>query len=222
MARDNMENPIDTNRWNAKLDAFRSTTDFTDLLRIVASYYEMYSRAATFVGPWIAKQHNNAMTLPPDKEMIKEALGKERPTISYKARTAFIESLYQFMIKSKGRKTLITPNPSSHHSAQFPQGTFTISLVGEDDRPALRDDRAPRRESKTLHKITFAGAENPVYVENLNIPVDQINFLIARPKLGKLGTPSTNRWEILFYKRHHGYIIDHVDSHLNPRWSGIM
>jgi len=54
----------------------------------------------------------------------------------------------------------------------------------------------------------------------LPIPIAQINFLILRPKLGKLGMPSTSKWEVLVYKKNHGYIIDHVDSHINPKFSG--
>jgi hypothetical protein len=126
-----------------------------------------------------------------------------------------------FLMKTRGKRTLIQPNPSSHHSAQFPSGTFTITSVN-DKKPSLRDDKSVRKEAKTLHKIEFFGAEYPVYIENLTIPVDQINFVIVRPKLGKLGTPCTNRWEVLLFKKQHGYLVDHVDSNLNPRWSGIM
>ena len=210
----------ETNRWNAKLDVYRPVADFTDLLKIVACYYDMYNRASTFVGPWIAKQHG-MMFLVPTKEQINDALGKDRPAISFRARSSFIESLIQFMVKTKGKKTLITPNPSTHHSAQFPTGTFSISKVTE-KFPVLRDDRVIRKEAKTLHKIEFAGADEPVYVENLQLPPEQIQFIIVRPKLGKLGTASTSKWEVLLYKRGHGFLVDHVDSDLNPRYSGIM
>jgi len=211
----------DVNHWNAKLDVYRSTTDFSDLLKIVACYYEQYSRASTFIGPWIAKQFGNAMFFAPSKEQLDSALGTQRSAISFRARSAFIDSLIGYLSKNKGKKTLITPSPSSHHSAQFPSGTFSISEV-VDKRPQLRDDRALRKESKVLHRIEFANATSPVFVENLMIPPDQINFVIVRPKLGKLGTASTTRWEVLLYKRHHSYIIEHVDSQLNPKYSGIM
>ena len=211
----------DTTRWNAKLDAYRPTSDFSDLLKIVACYYEMYSKAATFLGPWIAKQHGKDFFIPPDKDQLKEALGKERPAISFRARSAFVEALQQFLIRNKGKKTLITPNPSSHHSAQFPSGTFTISKVSSPI--ALRDDRGPRAATKgPLYKIELLGSESPIYVENLTIPAEQIGFMIVRPKLGKLGTASVNRWEVLMFKTPYGYLVEHVDSNLNPRYSGIM
>lgn len=207
-------------RWNAKHDVFRPVADYSDLLKIVACYYEMYSKASTFLGPWIAKQFGMTF-LVPTKDQIKESLGKERPSITFRARNAFVEALTTFLVKYKGKKTLITPNPSSHHSAQFPSGTFSITEVTE-NRPVLRDEKVIRRESKTLHMIEFANAEAPVYVENLMIPPDQIGFVIVRPKLGKLGTPSTARWEVLLYKIPYGYLVDHTDSFLNPRYSGIL
>jgi hypothetical protein len=205
--------------WNAKHDAFRPTTDFSDLLKIVACYYEMYSRCATFIGPWIAKQHG-MIFVPPDKEDIKQALGKERALISFRARSSFIEAVIQHITKTRGKKTLITPNPSSHHSAQFPAGTFQISAVTE-NKPMLKNDKGPRTKGAIVHRIDFYGAEYPVYIENLRLPPEQIQFIIVRPKLGKLGTPSSSRWEVLLYKKHLGYLVEHVDSHLNPRWAGI-
>lgn len=216
---DNTKTTEDLTRWNAKLDVYRPITDFSDLLKIVACYYEMYSKASTYLGPVIAKQFGNTMFFPPTKEQMDDALGTQRPSISLRARTTFIDSVISYLQKTKGKKTLIYPSPSSHHSAQFPHGTFNISVV-EGKMPTLRDDRDVRREVRQLHKIEFANAQAPVYLENLIIPPDQIHFIILRPKLGKLGTPSVNRWEVLLYKRHMGYIVEHVDSHLNPKYSG--
>lgn len=210
----------DFNKWNAIHDAYRPTTNFSDLLKIVACYYEMYSKATTFIGPWISKQFGGVF-FPPTKEQLEAALGTQRPSISFRARAAFISSVISYLEKTKGKKTMIYPSPSSHHSAQFTSGTFSITEV-KDKRPVLRDEKSVRRESKTLHQIDFANAQEPVFIENLNIPPDQINFVIVRPKLGKLGTPSAVKWEVLLYKRHHGYLVEHVDSHLNPRYSGIF
>ena len=206
---------------NTRRDAFRPSTGFSDLIKIVACYYEMYSRAATFVGPWIAKQRGAMMFMTPDKAQIDLALGPLRPAISYQARSAFTEAVSRFLLQTKGQKNLITPSPSSHHSAQFPAGTFEISKI-TDNYPILRDDKAIRKPAKTLHKIEFARAEQPVFIENLEIPAEQIQFVILRPKMGKLGMPSTSRWEVLLYKTPYGYLVEHVDSHLNPRWSGII
>lgn len=207
------------NPWTAKHDVYRPTTDFSDLLKIVSCYYEMYSRCVTFMGPWIAKQHGIAF-LPPEKEDIKAALGKERPYVSFRARSAFIEAVVQHTTRTRGKKALITPSQSTHHSAQFPSGTFQITQVLE-DKPTLRDDKSIRSNAKVLHRIDFFAAEQPVFIENLRFPPEQIRFIIVRPKLGKLGMPSVNRWEVLLYKQQHGYLVEHVDSNLNPRWAGI-
>lgn len=215
-----MNETDDTARWNVKHDVFRTTTEFTDLLKIVACYYEMYSKAVTFIGPYIAKQ--GTTFFPPDRDQLKAALGKERPAISFRARSAFVESVIRYISATKGKRTLISPNPSSHHSAQFPAGTFSIKRL--DMSLALRDDKGPRQPERRgpIYKLELYGAETPVYLESLMIPPEQIQFLILRPKLGKLGTPSTSRWEVLLYKKPMGYLVEHVDSDLNPRWSGIL
>lgn len=207
-------------RWAGKHDVYRPTTEFSDLLKIVACYYDMYSKAVNFLGPWIAKQSGKTMFLVPSKDEISAALGKERAAIDYRSRLSFIDNLINFISKTRGKKTLITPSPSSHHSAQFPASTFKITQVMEPVK--LRDDKGIRKEPRTLHKIEFANADVPVYIENLSIPANQIEFVIIRPKLGQLGTAAVNRWEVLLYKVPYGYLIEHVDSHLNPRYSGIM
>ena len=210
----------DVSKWTAKYDVYRTTTDFTDLMRIVASTYEMYNKAVQFVGPWISKQNGNNMPfMIPDKEEIKVAVGKPRSVINFLTYSSFIEGLHRFLSTTRGKKALINPNPTTHHSAQFPAGTFEIKSA--EPKP-LRDDKGIRKPSKTLHKIEFAGAEDPVFVENLTIDPSSIQHIIVRPKLGKLGTPSTNRWEVLLYKNKVGYMVEHVDSDLNPRWSGIL
>jgi hypothetical protein len=202
-----LENEI---HWDAKVDAYRKVSDYTDLLKIIACYYEMYSRAVDFLGPWIAKQRG-MLFLSPDREQIRTALGKDRPAISIRAKSAFIEALIQFLDKTRGKKTLITPSPSSHHSAQFPNGSFEIV-----------EEKELSKNGKKVYAIRLAGADSPIYVDNLRLPIDQIKFLIIRPKLGKLGTANISKWEILFYKKNINYIIDHVDSNLNPRFSGIF
>lgn len=205
------------NVWDSKLDVFRPDNNYADLIKIVACYYEMYSKAVEYVGPWLAKQRGMTF-LSPDKTEIKDFLGKDRPQMSFRAKSCFIDSVIAFLDRHKGKKTLITPSPSSHHSAQFPKGTFEISLV---DKPVFNMTRNLNSTGK-VHRIDFAGAEQPVFLENLRLHTNDIKFIILRPKLGKLGTPNILRWEVLLYKKPHGYLIDHTDSQLNPKWSGIF
>jgi hypothetical protein len=179
----------------------------------------MYSRAVALCAPFIARRQGG-IVIPPDREQIKAALGKERPVIAFRARSAFIDSLEKFMSVKKGGRALITPSPSTHHSAQFPEGTFEITECTSP--PPLRDPRGLRRPQQRLHQVQFHGAESPVWVEGLTLPPEAVKFIILRPKRGKLGTPSVNRWEILVFSSNPGYLIDHVDSDLNPKFSGIF
>lgn len=211
-------NEEDVVRWTVKHDAYRPLTDFTDLLRVVGAYYEQYAKASAYLGPWIAKQQGLSMFIPPDSDQLREALGRERAVMHPQARRAFINAVIKFMQETKGKKTLISPNPSSHHSAQFPVGTFSITPC---EGVELRDDRGPRKPAR-LHKLEFTGALEPVYIENFNLTPDQVKFIILRPKLGKLGTASASRWEVLIYKKAHGYLVNHTDSVLSPRYAGII
>lgn len=205
--------------WDAKSDVFRSTSDFSDLLKIVSAYYDMYSKIADFIGPWIAKQRG-MIFLSPEKEQLKTILGKDRPSISFRAKSAFLDSLIYFLDKHKGHKTLITPNPSTHHSAQFPEGTFEVKEVKQQVFARVGKNIKPL--TGKIYEIYFAGAEFPVYVQNPRIPLEQVKFIILRPKMGKLGTANVSKWEVLLYRRKINYIVDHVDSNVNPRFSGII
>lgn len=204
---------------NIRVDVFRPTISFSDVLRVVAANYEMYSRAYDFMGPWIAKQNGNAM-LSPSKEIIVNAVGKPRSVISQGTYSKFVDSLFDFAIKSAGRKALITPNPTTHHSAQFATGAFKISKC--DKEVTLRDDKNIRRKPKTLYELNVFGADAPLYIENLGIDPDKIKFVILRPKLGRLGTASVTRWEALLFTSKIDYLINHTDSDYNPRYSGIL
>ena len=206
---------------DSKIDAFRTSMEFTDLLRIVAGHYDMYSKAVEIVGPIISKQFGAMIFVPPSKDELDKVISGRG--VSPRAKAGFIDALINHLVKTKGKKALIYPSPTTHHSAQFQSGTFTISKVDNSDcKIQLKDVKHPRNIQKVLYKIELAGASAPLYIEKLPLPLDQINFLIIRPKLGKLGTSSVNKWEVLFYKKRFNYLVDHVDSTLNPRFAGIM
>lgn len=204
---------------NIRVDVFRPTTSFSDVLRVVAANYEMYTRAHEFMGPWIAKQNGNAL-LSPSREVIANAIGKPRNVISHGTYSKFVDSLLDFAVKSNGRKALITPNPTTHHSAQFSTGAFNI--VKSDKEVILRDDKNIRKKSRTLHELNVFGSDAPLFIENLSVDLDKIKFVILRPKLGKLGTASVTRWEALLFTSKIDYLINHTDSDYNPRYSGIL
>lgn len=206
---------------DSKMDAFRPTLEFSDLLYIVAAYYDMYAKTVEIVGPIISKQIGSFVFVPPSKVELDRALSGKG--ISAKAKAGFVDAVINHLVKTKGKKALIYPSPTTHHSAQFPHGTFSITRIDNTDgKIILNDVKFSRNKLNPLFKINLAGADLPLYVEKLPLPIDQIHFLIVRPKLGKLGTSSVKKWEILFYKKRFNYIVEHTDSTLNPRFAGIM
>lgn len=191
-------------KWAARTDASRLSGDYSDILRSIGSYYDMYDRGYRFMGPWINRTRDATVAIPPDKQTIANAT-KPRSNVSHLVHNSFVDALYNFACQSKGKRQLINPDPATHHSAQFVRGTFTLKRI---------------ETGATL--VYLHGCSDPLITNGLQLNPEAINFIIVRPKLGKLGTPSVKNWEILFYKQPLGFLIDHVDSNLNPRWSGIM
>lgn len=206
-------------KWAARIDAFRPTQGFNDLIKIVSAYYEMYEKGCRFLVPWTSRQNGSNMPFrAPTTEEIRSAVGKPRSVIHPVIYHSFTHELNGFSERTKGKRQLITPHQTTHHSAQFTSGTFTITKV--DCSTKLSKPNSKQRIS--LHSIEIFGADEPIYVENLQLTPEQVKFIIVRPKIGKLGTASVLNWEVLFFKSAHGYLINHVDSSLNPRWSGVL
>lgn len=212
-------------RWVARLDALRPLDkhSFDDLARIVASYYEMYSRVAAFVGPWNAKQVGTTFPYqPPEREQLRQVLGRPRPWISERAHTALIEATINFCQKSRGLRQLITPNPVTHHSAQFARSAFSARVTSD----TMNFYRAPGTRApevvRNCWELQLTGAAAPIYLENVPLRPEDVGFIILRPRLGKLGTPNLSRWEVLLFRQPLGYLIEHVDSELNPRYCGTL
>lgn len=192
-------------RWNARCDIQRPSNNYDDLMRIVAAYYDMYDRGFKYMSPYISRQNGNQFFIPPDKDTLKSIMGKCHKVMHPVIHNSFMNELISFADKNKGKRALIQPHHTTHHSAQFSPGTFEIE----------------RLNSKRC-VVTVHGSDLPFYFDNEQLNVEQINFIIVRPKLGKLGTASVLKWEVLLFKSSHTYLIDHVDSDMNPRWSGIL
>lgn len=192
-------------QWALRLDASRPKhiTDFTDLLPILAAHYRVLESAERFIGPYNAKQRASSLGyMPPSRETLRQMIKQGGMNdITY---NSFINNLIRFCEQHKGQRALPTPHPSSIHSIQLGAPAFTLVPNGKDD---------------TI--VNIAGTEKPLIVKGLRNP-EQMKFIIVRPKLSKLGTASSDRWEILFFKHNPGYIVDWYDSQLNPRYSGIL
>ena len=192
-------------QWTVRLDATRPKDNpgFSDLLPILASHFRVLESAEKFIGPYNAKQRASLLTyMPPSAELLKQMVRQNGMNdITY---NSFINSLVRFCEITKGQRALPTPHPSAIHSIQLGAPAFSLKM-GEND--------------STM--VYVAGVEIPLIVKGLKNP-QQIKFIIARPKLSKLGTASASNWEILFFKTNPGYIVDWYDSALNPKYSGIF
>lgn len=198
-------------------NAYRPTLDFGDALHVIASYYDLYAKATEYVSPWISRTRGT--NTPFNVEEFKSTLGGHRPSISPIVKGNFIRAIDSFVKKNKGLKNLITPNPSTHHSAQFPRGTFEISKVPP---LMLNMNRNIRKSAKDVFAIHFYGMKEPFYIEDLSLPLDKVQFIILKPRMGKLGTASAINWEVQLFPTNLGFSLDHTDSNSNPRYAGVL
>lgn len=201
--------------WSARLDVARESGSFDDLAKIVKSTFILYSRAEKLISPWNARQQDAKFYMAPSREFMKESLASSGTALNEFAFNAFITGLVRFCEKHKGKKQLPLPHPSTHHSTHWPDGTFEIRDIKDaTGLEWLTEGGTP------VSKITLMGIVEPLYVKNLRLR--EFKYLIVRPKLSKLGTASATAWEALFFKNSHGFLVDHVDSNLNPRYAGIF
>lgn len=191
-------------RWTARLNAIRPLNDFTDLLGIVAKHYHVYAAAEEFLSPYNARQRSKSFYTPPSRDELKASIKQGgMNSISY---NSFLTSLAKFCETTKGLRALPTPHPSTIHSIQVPEPAFELSTVANKDT--------------ITHKLTIVGAD-PVFLNGVRNH-EQIKFIILRPKLSKMGTPSVKDWEVLLFMNNHGYIPHWVDSNINTRWAGKL
>jgi hypothetical protein len=191
-------------RWSVRLDAFRPAVNpgFSDLISLVNHHFRLHSQADAFLGPYNAKQRGSKLPyIAPTKEQLKAVI--RQGSINDFTYMAFINSLVKFCEQTKGLRSLPKPHPSVIHSIQLPLPAFSIETSGSND---------------TVIHITHI--QTPLIVKGLRQP-EQFPFIIVRPKLSQLGTPSANKWEVLFFKQWLGYIPDWADTQLNPRYAGI-
>lgn len=208
--------------WVQRSDAFRSTNVrvFDDFLQVIEGTYRAYSKLTEIIGPWNAKQLGSSFPYnPPSRSFLQSEMKRAPRGLSEFVFNAMLTSTAKYCETHKGKKQLVTPHPSTHHSAHFPDGTFEIKYI-EENLPAIHKTQNMHFQATSLAEIRFTGIDEPIYVENLK-PKD-FKYLIVRPKLGKLGTANITNWEVLFYTKNFGFHIEHCDSNLNPRYSGML
>lgn len=189
-------------QWTIRLDATRQDSDYSDLLPIVEYHYRVLESATNFLGPYNSKQRASSLAyMPPSHAQIEQTVkqgGMNAITFN-----SFVNSLVRFCEKTKGQRALPTPHPSTIHSIQLGAPAFSL-------------EQGP----KGVTMVYIAGSDKPLLVKGLYNP-KQIKFIIVRPKLSKLGTASSGKWEILFFKDNPGYLVEWCDSMMNPKYSGI-
>jgi hypothetical protein len=193
-------------RWSARLDVARPPAEpgFTDIASFLPHHYRLHQQAVDFLGPYNAKQRAviNGTYVAPSKDQLKQVI--KQGGVNDFTYQAFIGALERFCYQTRGKRALPTPHPSVIHSIQLPLPAFELQQV---------------KGGTTI--INVIGIKVPLLVKEVKNPSD-FKFLILRPKLSKLGTPSIRNWEALFFKNSLGYIPEWVDTNLNPRWSGIL
>ncbi len=187
-------------RWSVRLDAERKH-GFGDILPVVANHFRAYESLSNFLGPYNARQRSSTMPYAsPSKELLEQMV--KRGNMNYFSYSAMIQNAIKFCETTKGNRALPYAHPTTIHSIQLPLAAFELKKgVGDE----------------TL--VYISGVDEPMSVKGLRNPAE-INFVIVRPKLGSLGSSSTTRWEILFFKNAFGYIPEWVDSSANPRHVG--
>lgn len=187
-------------RWNVRLDAYNKD-GFNSLSSLVYHHFKVYESLEKFLAPYNARQRSsNFPYKPPSKEALEQAV--KIGQMNYFSYTNMINNTIRFCEQNKGMKCLPAPHPTTIHSIQLPQPAFEITEADNGDKI-----------------ISIAGIDEVITVKKLLAP-DNFKFIIVRPRLSKLGTPSASNWEVLFFKPAFGYIVDWCDSNVNPRWAG--
>jgi hypothetical protein len=192
-------------RWSVRLDAARppGSPGFGDLIPLINSHFRVHQSAEQFLGPYNAKQRSSQYPYsPPDRETLRQLVKQGGMNdFSY---SAYLNSIIRFCEQHKGLRAVPSAHPSTIHSLQLPVPAFELKTV---------------KPGET--QVHILGIETPLIVKGLRDP-ETVKFIIARPKLSKLGTASASNWEVLFYRTPVGYIADWADSQLNPRYSGLI
>ena len=204
-------------------DALRiSNENFTDLERLVVLTFDLYKKIHRVATPYIARQLGSGVFIPPPRELFSENIKVSNNLLESALFSKMVTSTIDFYSKNKGKKQLVEPHPSLHHSVQFHSSQFRLTEVENTKAIANSLNKKFNYEVKSLLQLEILDQGNikPIYFDNLKF--EKFDYLILRPKMGKTGVPVVKYWEALFYRQSYGYLIDHVDSEINPRYCGII
>lgn len=198
-----------------RTDIVRKNNDYNDLGNAVVATYKTYFDVERVVAPYIAKYADDGFIL--TKDWIQERsrnFGMNRIM-----HAKMMEGVERFFLKNHGKRRLPSPHIISHRSVHYLEGMFTIEPDNLQNYLNDTVDRIRNFKVKSVHKISIDGLD-PIYVENMR--PGHYKYLMLRPKLGKSGTPSVDKWEVLLSTENSGYMIDHIDTDKNPRYNGTL
>lgn len=207
----------------ARKDALRTQNEsFQDLERLVVMTYELYRKIHKIAAPYNNKQYGNKTYIPPYRELFTENIRTSNNLLESSLFGKMISSTVDFYTRNKGTKQLVEPHPSLHHSVQFNGNQFRLTEVENTKAIAAVLNKTFNYDVKSLMKLEILdhGDIKPIYFDNLK--PEKFEYLILRPKMGKTGVPVVKFWEALFFRKSSNYMIDHIDSDINPRYVGII
>ena len=207
----------------ARKDALRiRNEDFSDLERMVVMTYELYRKIHRVATPYNNKQQGNGIYIPPGRDLFSDNIRTSNNLLESSLFSKMVTSTIDFYSKNKGKKQLAEPHPSLHHSVQFQSKHFKLSEVENVKAISNSLNKSFNYDVRNLVRLDILDHGNikPIYFDNLKI--EKYEYLILRPKMGKTGVPVVRYWEALLYRQPYHYLIDHVDSDINPRYCGII
>jgi hypothetical protein len=192
------------NKWFARYDLTRPTgvKTFSDLLPVLRHHFNMHVSLEQFLGPYNARQRASALPYSaPDRELLKMMV--KQGGVNFLSYNGMLSATIEFCQKHKGQRALPLPHPSTIHSIQLPKGAFSLT-------------------AKQKHtEILIPGVETPLLFNSLK-NVNDVKFVVVRPRVGRAGTPSADRWEILLFKEQISYMPDWADTEMNTRYAGSL
>lgn len=205
-------------------DALRiQNEDFGDLEKLVVLTFDLYKKIHRVAAPYNSRQQGLDVYIPPNRELFTRNIRiSNNSLLESTLFSKMMNSTIDFYTKNKGKKNLVEPHPSLHHSVQFQSNHFRLTEVENVKAISSVLNKKFNQEVKSLIRLDILdhGEIKPIYFDNMKL--DKFEYLILRPKMGKTGVPVVKYWEALFFRKPYHYIIDHVDSEMNPRYCGII
>lgn len=200
-----------------RTDIIRPDNSYDDLARQLIATYRTYQAVEDKVAPVVSRNSgNDAFFL--SKEWIDESVKNSFGMSSIMYRR-FLDAVEKFYLKHKSSKRLPSPHIITHRSVHFGEGLFDVEQADVAKYLELTRDRVRNFKVNSVHRISVGGVE-PFYIENMR--PGNFKYMILRPKLGKSGAPTVDRWEVLLFRTNLGYNVEHIDTDKNPRYNGSI